>query len=118
MFSKSEKTVETVQKAFRASKTEFVPAAQIANLYVFTALQGVAPERDRSELGRLSLAEFLQRGSQPRVLVFDQFEELFTSDVVYQLYGDDWREQQRAFFEEVTSALAADPLLRVVFVMR
>jgi len=55
---------------------------------------------------------------QTRVLVFDQFEELFTSALVYELYGDDWQKQQEAFFAQVSDALADDPTLRVVVLMR
>lgn len=49
--------------------------------------------------------------SAPRVLVIDQFEELFT------LYTRYWRER-RQFVIDIADALAADPLLRVVLAMR
>jgi cell wall-associated NlpC family hydrolase len=95
---------------------------EIANLYVFSALQSIDPEADRRELARLSLTDYLRRsrGDEPRTrtLVFDQFEELFTSQLVYELRGDRWQEEQTAFFSQVTQALADDPTLRIVFVMR
>ncbi len=47
----------------------------------------------------------------PRVVIFDQFEEIFS------LYQDRWKDRE-GFFEQVSTALEADPLLRVVFVMR
>jgi WD40 repeat protein len=47
----------------------------------------------------------------PRFVIFDQFEELFTS------YQSQW-EKKREFFEQVRDALDDDYLLRVVFVMR
>lgn len=47
----------------------------------------------------------------PRVAVFDQFEELFTS------YPHRWHERE-AFFKQVREALDDDYLLRVVFLMR
>ena len=49
--------------------------------------------------------------SLPRVLVFDQFEELFTT------YPERW-EERRGFFEELDHAMSADPSLRVLFAMR
>ena len=47
----------------------------------------------------------------PRAVIFDQFEEIFS------LYQDRWKDRE-GFFEQVSDALEADPLLRVVFVMR
>ena len=47
----------------------------------------------------------------PRVAVFDQFEELFTS------YPHRWQERE-AFFKQIREALDADYLLRIVFLMR
>jgi tetratricopeptide (TPR) repeat protein len=47
----------------------------------------------------------------PRIAVFDQFEELFTS------YPHRWQ-QREEFFKQVREALDDDYLLRVVFLMR
>jgi tetratricopeptide (TPR) repeat protein len=47
----------------------------------------------------------------PRIAVFDQFEELFTS------YPNRWQERE-AFFQQIREALDDDYLLRVVFMMR
>jgi hypothetical protein len=47
----------------------------------------------------------------PRLLVFDQFEELFT------VYPDRWRER-RPFFEEIARAVEDDPLLRTIVALR
>jgi cell wall-associated NlpC family hydrolase len=97
-------------------------ADEIKNLYVYSALQSIEPEADRGELAGLSLTDGLRRvrgvESQTRTLVFDQFEELFTSELVYELYGDLWQEQQEDFFAQVSQAIADDPMLRVVFLMR
>lgn len=46
-----------------------------------------------------------------RVIIFDQFEELFTS---YPLY---WK-HRLTFFEQVRAALEADDSLRILFIMR
>ncbi len=95
---------------------------KVENLYVFNALLCVDVDADRDETAGMSLAEFLRRTREdeagPRALVFDQFEELFTFELVYELYGDAWQDQQEAFFREVAEAVADDPMLRVVFLMR
>ena len=68
----------------------------------------------------LSLSEFLSAQPHltdeedfeaPRILIFDQFEELLTS------YQERCQERE-GFFQQVHDALQADPLLRVIFVMR
>ncbi len=77
---------------------------------------GSLPDR----AGLLTLADFLaalpaatdEDGlPAPCVLIFDQFEEIFTWD------QDKWRERE-GFFREVGDALDADKLLRVIFAMR
>lgn len=108
----------------RAHLREPIPDAvdpeDIRNIYAFSVLMRWAgPGVDPRELTETSLVDFLrqrQRSSgggppKPRVAVIDQFEELFTS------YPDRWRERE-ALLREVAEALEADPLLRVVFVMR
>lgn len=86
------------------------------NIFVFSAIMswtssGIEP---RSLFDR-TLAESLARpvidDTLPRVVIFDQFEELFTA------HPERWQER-RGFFEQICDALDADPLLRVVFVMR
>src|SRR5262245_14344158 len=67
-------------------------ASAIENLYVFSALESLAPAAEPEELAGTSLAGYLERtrpegDPAPRALVLDQFEELFTSEVVYELYG-------------------------------
>jgi WD40 repeat protein len=51
------------------------------------------------------------RQQLPRVLIFDQFEEFFTS------HSELW-EQRRSFFEELNRAMEAEPSLRALFAMR
>ena len=88
------------------------------NVYMFGALLGWGVEPDAAE--RCSLSEFLaglpRRKERdgldaPRVVIFDQFEELLT------LYPAHWH-QRADFFEQVADALEADPLLRIVFALR
>lgn len=57
--------------------------------------------------------ELLERGeiSLHRVLIIDQFEEILTTNL------QAWQ-QRAAFFDQLAAAMAADPFLRVVLVMR
>ena len=100
---------------------EGVDPASVTNLYIFNALLHLDPEAEPESLMSTTLADFLAarpRGTDdeghlvPRALIFDQFEELFT------LITDRGSAAQFAFFDQVAAALAADPLLRVVFVIR
>ncbi len=93
---------------------------QIPNLYIFNTLLSWEEESTGPEtLTRERLADGLKlrrraeerEDPQPRLLVFDQFEELFSS------YPERWRDR-RGFFLELAEAMAADPLLRVVLVLR
>jgi WD40 repeat protein len=95
----------------------------LSNVFVFNALLSLQGERKQfsyEDLSKMSLTEYLgsqQRSDQRKyfyplhVVIFDQFEELFTSFPRHQL-------QQESFFVNVSKALQADPFLRVVFAMR
>jgi tetratricopeptide (TPR) repeat protein len=105
----------------RGAVPQGIEPQDIANLYVFNALLHLEPEADPQALADKSLVAFLEERPRtdeagekpiPRAIIFDQFEEIFT------LYPERWYEQQEAFFHQVAEALAADPLLRVVFVIR
>lgn len=98
-------------------------AGQIENLYLFNTLlswldlsDGLTPQ----DLTKMSLRDFLSQVPRRadnqgypalRVLILDQFEELFA------FYPDRWPEREK-FFEQVAGALAADAYLRVLFVVR
>jgi hypothetical protein len=93
----------------------------VENPYLSNALLWLEPEADPQALSGLSLRAYLEGrpraapaiGLRPmRVLVFDQFEELFTH---YPVQGVNRRVD---FFRQIVDALDADPLLRCVFVMR
>jgi hypothetical protein len=94
---------------------------EIPNLYVFNTLMSWAEdEADPRRLSQMSLTDFLKEREHPtdkeglpsaRVVIFDQFEDLFT------FYPERWQDRE-GFFEQVRDALEEDPLLRVVFVMR
>ncbi len=94
---------------------------KIPNLYTFNALLSLTGKGGiASELVGHSLAEFLAACPHtandegflaPRILIFDQFEELLTS------YPEFWQ-QREAFFHQVHAALQADSLLRILFLIR
>ena len=100
---------------------EGVNPAIILNLYVFNCLLSCSKgDIDLDNLLQMSLAEFLKKlphhkdtkgFSSPRVLVFDQFEELFT------LFPERWRERE-GFFQQILHAIDEDELLRLIFVIR
>ena len=109
----------------RGEIPEVVQPEQIKNLFVFNTLLGwMEGGTDLAQLAGLSLSAFLIGDSegrprpkdeegQPtlRVVIFDQFEELFT------LYPERWAERE-GFFIQVADALSEDPFLRVLFVLR
>ena len=100
---------------------EEIETEEIPNPYVFNTLVGWAEdEADPRKLAQISLAGFLKKLEHPtdeeglpspRVVIFDQFEELFA------FYPERWGDRQ-GFFEQVRDALKEDPLLRVLFVIR
>ena len=100
---------------------EDIEPEEISNPYVFNTLMSWAEdEADARRPAQMSFASFLKQREHPldeeelpspRVIIFDRFEELFTS------YPERWQDR-KGFFEQVGDALEGDPLLRVVFVMR
>jgi len=100
---------------------------EIKNMYMLNALQSLLDEQETDDLTSLfdkELSDFLDyyypvsedktiEEPKSRILVFDQLEELFT------FYpNDNWREEQKNFFEQVAKALRNDRSLRIVFVIR
>lgn len=99
-----------------------IQIGEVENIYAFNTLMSWSEKNEVSpaELAQVSLVDFLSRLPRQaddegypvlRVLVFDQFEELFT------FYPDRWPEREQ-FFQQVSAALEADPFLRVLFVIR
>src|SRR5215208_2555077 len=89
--------------------------AGVDNIYVFNALSSISEPEAVAGFAQLSLTDYVARyrtnHSAPTVIVFDQFEELFT------YYPERW-EERKAIFMQVRDALKQDPLLRVLFSMR
>jgi hypothetical protein len=104
---------------FQAGVPDSLP--RDANVYTYAALSGWADRRQISKLSRTRLAEYLDRRPRklvetldtplPRLLVFDQFEELFTT------HPDRWPQRQE-FLEQLAEAGEKDPSLRVLVVIR
>ena len=105
----------------RGFEPEDIDLKGIPNIYVFNTLVGWAGDNvEPGSLVSTSIVTFLEEREHlmdeqelplPRVAIFDQFEELFTS------YPGRWKERED-FFSQVVEALEADPLLRVLFVIR
>lgn len=91
-----------------------VEASQIRNIYAFNALSSVfGSAAEQAKILSSDLSGFLSGGrtGKPRLIIFDQFEELFTA------FPERWEERDD-FFRQVRDALRADEDLRILFVIR
>lgn len=92
-----------------------INGAQPANIFTYCALLGGLVRRSREssrKAAAMTLPEFVAPlPDRPRALIFDQAETLFTC------YPHRWRDRD-SFFEQVQAAQAAQPGLRVIFVLR
>lgn len=94
-------------------------AGGIENPYVRSMITNWCADEGETEVDVGNLADFLElltlrsgkEADEGRVLIIDQFEELFTHFPEY------W-ERRADFFAQVQEALAADPELRVVLAIR
>ena len=95
-------------------------ADRVANIYSHAVLSKLAWPQDVNELTQTTLAEFLAERPRltqpvgpplPRLLVFDQFEEMFTT------HPDRWRER-RGFLEQLAEASELHPDLRILIILR
>ena len=93
----------------------------INNIYMFNALLSLDPRGSPEKLKTQTLSDFLkhiieeskkENSSTPRLIVFDQLEELFG------LYPENWMEQQQEFFQQIEEAINQDEKLRIVLVIR
>ncbi len=89
----------------------------LANVYIFNLLRDLEDEQSSSQsLTALRLPEYLAAlpsaaGHPDRVLIIDQFEELFTT------YEDQW-EKREDFFRQLSQALNEDPHLWIILTLR
>jgi len=90
----------------------------VRNIFVYNAalnwLSDPAETLEQSTLSDVIRRYPRERGSNtddPRVIFFDQFEEIFTSHL------ERWQDRQ-PFFEELASTLDEDPLLHAVLILR
>jgi WD40 repeat protein len=120
----------------RSQESALIPQHKINNIYMFNALKDLSCDQlSVIERAQLTLAEFLKRRPRPpvaskempeghvtdaldhqekrlaRIVIFDQFEEIFT------LHPERYKDRQD-FFCQVADALKADSFLRVIFSMR
>ena len=82
--------------------------ADIKNIYIFNTLQYLDPEKNPKLSGANNLTDFLSKyprkrsstnRESPRIIIFDQFEELFTT------YVKDWPNQRQEFFQQLKRCL-------------
>ena len=98
----------------------------VDNVFIFYTLLGLAGDVDEAEPGSAqhlagqTLSDFLETYPRheddfgyplPRVLIFDQFEELFTA------YSQRWQDREQ-FFSQLRTALEKEPLLHILFSMK
>jgi WD40 repeat protein len=118
----------------RTQESFQIPDEKISNIYMFNALKNLSDDQlSVIERAQFSLADYLTKRPRPavgasgniggnandgnlelrlpRVVIFDQFEEIFT------VHPERYKDRQD-FFLQVSDALKADPFLRVVFSMR
>jgi tetratricopeptide (TPR) repeat protein len=105
----------------RYQSSKEIETEQIANVYVFNVVTGwSALAHNVMQLNAVNLPDFLDELPpqldkeglpRPRLLIFDQFEELFT-------FYPERASDRRGFFEQVRDALGRNRLLRVIFAMR
>jgi hypothetical protein len=92
------------------------PPEDALNVYAHALSTTLASDDRGDSSGAATLEQVLAKLPRPgehvlRILVVDQFEELFTA------YPGRWRERT-AFFEQLREALEADPRLRLVLSIR
>jgi hypothetical protein len=102
-----------------------VPPESVQNIFVYHALQYWAQSlpdgQSIKDHAKTTLSEFLkplvaapaadEESSPPLIVIFDQFEEFFTTN------QHRWQER-RPFFEQLAQALRDLPTMKVIFVMR
>lgn len=111
---------EVFKPVFVEQKTDRLRFDDILNIYISNVLSQWSDQKSTTQEHRTqkTLAGFLDRrksasGSTkpPRLIIFENLETLFTC-------SPERRKEREDFFYQVRDAVAADPLLRVIFVIR
>lgn len=96
-----------------------IKSSTIQNPYIFDTIQSISPNLDPESLKRRSLSDFLDscrekeiRNFHSQVLIFDQFEEFFTT------FTPNWHEMQEEFFKQLLEALRNNQFLRVILAIQ
>jgi WD40 repeat protein len=99
---------------------QWIKYTDVKNIYTFNAILSMRGELLNSQsVWGMSFADFMKtqevatqdRQYSRRVVVFDQFEEIFST------HPERWKDRE-VFFNSVSDALEQDSSLRVVFVIR
>ncbi len=95
---------------------EGVADDDVTNIFVYNLLLSLQGEEQvATELAQTSLRSYLEKTqsaeTSARVLIIDQFEEIFTAHL------DRWQDR-KVFFQQLGAAVRHDPLLWVVLTMR
>jgi len=94
--------------------------ANVSNVYTYAVLAGWAQPDMLSQLTRTTLTEYLESRPRralpgdlprPRLLIFDQFEELFTT------HPERWQDR-RIFLDQLAEASSSHADLRILVVIR
>jgi tetratricopeptide (TPR) repeat protein len=85
--------------------------ASLAGTFAERLARGHQPVKRQKQADASETSDTDEGDSIPRVLIFDQFEEIFTK------YQDRWDERE-AFFDQLGTVFERDDNLRVVFAMR
>lgn len=97
-----------------------VQVGDIQNIFMYHTLLSICGATAEAQaLATASISEILHRITSSgdagedtvRVLIFDQFEEIFTRHL------DRWQERH-GFFEAISQLASEDPLIRILFAMR
>lgn len=94
---------------------------QADNPYIFNTLTCISGNTNADLLRDKQLPDYLREQKQPvsddqkncpQLIVFDQFEEIFNIPV------ENWKRNQKNFFNQIQQSVENDSLLRVVFIIR
>jgi hypothetical protein len=90
-----------------------IQAKEIDNIYVFNCLAGVFDKSKPETLFQAPFSDLTQNTSRDdtALIIFDQFEELFTT------YPERWRDRQ-AFFEQIERTCQSSTDFRMLFSIR